>query len=192
MNRGMHMASLDFKSMTDDELVQFCRERDEAAFSELISRYSATVRIKASRLAHKPADIEDLMQEGLIGLFRAAMTYDGSKGAKFSTYSGVCIDNCMKTAFRAEDTTLTEEVPEVGTDISPESIILERESEQEISKEIRLHLSDKEWQIFQMFLSGSTYSQMADKLNIPSKAVDNALQRVRRKLKAVWRSDLLK
>ncbi|MEG0615772.1 MAG: LuxR C-terminal-related transcriptional regulator, partial [Oscillospiraceae bacterium] len=73
--------------------------------------------------------------------------------------------------------------------ITDTDIFIEKEKYQELDDEVSSHLSEREWQIFRLFLRGSTYDQMARQLNVSRKTVDNALQRVRRKLKSVWRAD---
>ncbi len=186
------MISRDLKDLTDEQLVELCNENRQV-FNELLSRYSNVIRIKARSMGNNFADVDDLMQEGLLGLVSAAITFDKSKGATFATYSNICISNKMKSVLRSgkgfSETEFSDDIAQrAGFDSSPESIFIEQEKDKEISDELKLHLSEKEWQIFKLFLAGSSYSQIADQLNIPFKAVDNALQRVRNKLKVVWRN----
>jgi RNA polymerase sporulation-specific sigma factor len=180
--------------MSDEELVKHCKASEKAAYM-LISRYAKTIYIKALTMFNDVVEADDLMQEGLLGLLNAIKTYDSESGVKFSSYSNVCITNKMKTALIKSNQNVIS-VDQVNenclqtTDLSnPESIFIEKENSIELDDKISTLLSEKEWQVFRLFLRGSTYYQMARQLNISQKTVDNALQRVRRKLKSVWRAD---
>lgn len=181
-------------SLSDEDLITQ-HKISELTTTVLISRYAKLIWKMAHARTNPSIEAEDLMQEGLMGLLNALGTFNPTQGAKFSTYANVCITNKMITALIKSN---QHEIP-IGSnindldkeshEISPESIILEREKMQELYDEIINLLSDKEWTIFRLFLTGSTYDQMARQLNIPLKVVDNAMQRVRRKLKSVWRAD---
>ena len=183
---------IDFQKLDDEELVVCCKDSKKAA-SVLISRYAKIVRAKAIFMSNTIVDADDLMQEGLLGLLNAIRTYNNND-AQFSTYSNVCITNKMTTALIKSNRTdipideFDEKVDQADHS-TPESILLEKEKSKELDFEISSLLSEKEWKIFRLFLRGSTYDQMARQLNISPKTVDNALQRVRRKLKSVWRAD---
>ena len=198
MNGGLIMLQgssyiVDFAELDDEKLVELCKDSEKAA-CVLISRYARIVRSKANSMSYGIVDADDLMQEGLLGLLNAIRTYDLNSETKFSTYSNVCITNKMTTAL-IKSNRIDIPIEEVDnkvekTDLStPESILLEKEKSKELDYEMSSLLSKKEWQIFRLFLKGSTYDQMARQLNISPKTVDNALQRVRRKLKSVWRAD---
>lgn len=184
---------IDFYSLEDEELVNRCKDSEKAAYV-LISRYAKFVRVKAISMSNSIVEADDLMQEGLLGLLNAIRTYNSSNDTLFSTYSNVCITNKMTTALiksNRSDIPVAEvdkKVEELDQS-TPESILLEKEKLLELDDEISAILSQKEWHIFRLFLRGSTYNQMARQLNISPKTVDNALQRVRRKLKSVWRAD---
>ena len=183
---------VDFQILGDEELVVCCKDNKKAA-SVLISRYAKIIRAKSIFMSNDIVDADDLMQEGLLGLLNAIRTYDNSV-AQFSTYSNICITNKMTTALiKSNRIDIPIEVVDDKADeadhLTPESILLEKEKSLELDFEISSLLSEKEWKIFRLFLRGSTYEQMARQLNISPKTVDNALQRVRRKLKSVWRAD---
>lgn len=182
--------------MSDEDLV-IISESSRAATSILISRYAKLICYKAQARKTNWIESDDLIQEGLMGLFNAIESFDKSQGTKFSTYANVCITNKMTTALiknnkqeisRQTDPSLLPNESELNL-VTPESILLEKEKLQEILKSISKLLSEKEWMIFRLFLTGSTYEKIAVHLNIPVKSVDNAMQRVRRKLKSVWRAD---
>ncbi len=176
-------------SLTDEELVNIS-SNSEVAITTLITRYKDIIMKKARLKTHTACETDDLVQEGLMALISAIMTFKNDYGTRFSTYANTCIENRMTNSLsknKKEDSFLyhTDDV----TDVTPESILLEREKTQEVFKKITDILSDMEWKVFRLFLTGSTYDQMARQLNIPLKVVDNAMQRVRRKLKTVWRAD---
>ncbi len=179
---------------SDEDLVAECKDND-LAVSILISRYARIICNKAIARSQSAIDSEDLIQEGLMGLFSAIRTFSKEREIKFSTYANVCITNsltnalvkCNHTKIMSDFSELESDEDSVYDSDTPESIFLEKEKVQEIFQKINVILSEKEWQIFQLFLTGSTYDQMARQLNISPKTVDNAIQRVRRKLKSVWR-----
>jgi RNA polymerase sporulation-specific sigma factor len=184
----------EFVNLSDEELVCLCKKSDKAARA-LVSRYSKNILAKSLNMANQYVDADDLMQEGLLGLIFAASSFDVERGVKFSTYSDVCITNKMKTALiKSNRTDIPIEVVPENENIgkygdTPESIFLERENFQELCNGISSLLSKQEWEVFRLFLKGSTYNQMARQLNVSQKTVDNDIQRVRRKLKLVRRAD---
>ena len=139
-------------------------------------------------------DADDLMQEGIVGFLNAVRTFNSEQNTKFSSYSNICTANKMKTALikNSRNDIPVDEICEDASqsdDTNPENIFIEKEKLNEIEGIMGSFLSKKELEIFRLFLKGSTYNQMARQLNISQKTVDNALQRVRRKLKSVWRAD---
>lgn len=175
-----------FKSLSDNELLLLAAS-DEAAYSEIVSRYLGTVR----RLAHvyltNSSDCDDLMSEGIIGLMKAVKSYDFQKGASFSTYAYVCINNRMLTALKKTNRIISceENIADVKLpeNQSPESIVLNREEIDEVVSGIANNLSKTEKSVFELYMQGYTYSGIAQELGLDTKAVDNALLRVRRKLR---------
>lgn len=175
-----------------DELLAVTAKNDKYAAAELISRYICSIEARAKKYAPDMSD--DLAQEGFIGLLGAIDSYDNSRDVKFSTYANICIRNKMLTAIKKRSTIVngeSGEIPEAEihdpSDI-PENIVVERERLEEIYDKIISALSEQEWRVFQLFLTGLAYNQIALDLNVPLKTVDNAMQRVRRKLKSVLRS----
>lgn len=185
----MHFSEL-YKNLTDEELVLKARE-DKAAVSELIARYMCTVELLAKRFSAELAD--DLVQEGLMGLLRAVKSYSKEKNASFSTYAAVCVKNKMISSLRKNSMSDTAEIDETELEncfsggVIPEEIVIEQERMNEIYSKISSALSEQEWQVFQLFLNGLSYNQIALSLKMPTKSVDNAMQRVRRKLKSLLR-----
>lgn len=185
-----------FKNMTDEELAAISSD-NSTAVSELVSRYAKLIWIKANIMANSASDAEDLAQEGLLGLLNAISKFDSERSVKFSTFAEVCISNRMRTILDRNRS-----VPVVETDSSdigneeavlpdtPESIFIEKEHLSQLYNEIISLLSNREWKIFTLFLQGLSYKNIAEKLNISEKSVDNAIQRIRRKLKSRWNNDM--
>lgn len=180
-------------SLSDEELVSHC-SKSEVATTIIISRYKNIIIKKAQARARFEHEVDDLVQDGLMALISAVSTYKADYGTKFSTYANTCIENRMKNSLSKTNNDNkvlyhSNEFVDDFTDITPESILIEKEKTQELYSKIINILSEKEWNVFRLFLTGSTYDQMARQLNLPLKVVDNAMQRVRRKLKTVWRAD---
>lgn len=191
----------DIAQMTDEQLIAHALRGDEYSdepITELISRYMATVTFKARQMASKDLEVDDLAQEGLLGLLGAIRTYRSDRGSKFSTYANVCIANRMKTALsksgrgnfipRITDDFLIDGAATQPQDNNPENIVIDKEKSKELSRKINRALSELERETLYLFLKGYNYDQMANQLITSRKAVDNALQRVRRKLKSVFKS----
>lgn len=195
----------DIAQMTDEQLITYALRGDEYSdepITELISRYMPIVTFKARQMSQqmsfKDLDVDDLAQEGMLGLLGAIRTYRSDRGSKFSTYANVCISNRMKTAVsksgrssiipRMSDEFLMEGRAAHQQDNNPEDIVIDKEKSKELSLKINRALSELERETLYLFLKGYNYDQMANQLITSRKAVDNALQRVRRKLKSVFKS----
>lgn len=180
--------------MSDEELAARVDTAD--AFAELESRYLWLIGSIARKLkSSNSPDDEDLRQEGLVGLYEAALRYVPSGGASFKTYASVCISNRLKNEVRnhgskrnfplnhsvsLEDVTCSEE----NAVSSPEMALESRETFEAVLNQIHISLSDFERKVLALYLSGYKRGEIAESLAISVKAFDNALQRVRRKLKA--------
>jgi len=188
-----NMSPTGLERRTDEELVNMV-SYDEIATTALITRYVKIIWVKANKMAKSPTDAEDLAQEGLLGLLNAISKFDQSKNVKFATFAEVCINNKMKTAFVKNNKTELpieniSEVQDVVIADNPESILLQKERLEEVYNSIISLLSKQEWEILKLFLKDSSYEQIAQQLAISPKSVDNAMQRVRRKLKRMWRAN---
>ena len=193
------------RTIRDEELIRRSREGDEAASSELMSRYKAVVRNRASSYFMAGADQEDLIQEGMIGVFKAIRDYDEKKGASFRTFAELCIQrqiiSAVKGASRMKHAPLNESVSlnrpvsdgDDGAgpleelladeiDTNPEKMLLLREDMSYISQNIDDILSTLELQVWKMYVNGCSYREIAEKLDKTSKGVDSAIQRAKKKL----------
>ncbi len=185
----MDNARLKYNDLSDEELV-IRAKNDKKAVSELIVRYLRTVQFLAGRYS---SDIyDDLVQEGFVGLLKAVNTYRHDENVKFSTYANVCVRNKIVSSLKKNSLIngveftdeMADELFEAGEG-DPESIFIENEQMDEVYEKITSALSEQEWKVFQLFLTGMAYNQMALNLGVTVKSVDNAMQRVRRKLKSV-------
>lgn len=180
-----------YNDLSDEELVLKARD-DKVAVSELIARYMCAIEVTAKKLSPEVSD--DLMQEGFMGLMRAVNSYEPEKGA-FSSYAGVCIKNRMLSSLKKNSMSNTEDISDneleeyvgVSDEDIPENIVIAQERMGELYNKISSALSEREWQVFQLFLTGMSYNQIALSSGLSVKTVDNAMQRVRRKLKALLR-----
>jgi RNA polymerase sporulation-specific sigma factor len=167
-------------------------DRKDSVMSELITRYVGIIVIKANKLARgfnslNKQDAEDFISEGFLALLNAIRTYEESKGA-FSAYAGACIDNRMKNALGKAKRTLifSEEFdPALIKEQAPgaEDVVIEKESREETLRKISRLLSEREFRVFEMYLDSYSYRQIASRLGVSVKSVDNSLSRARAKLK---------
>lgn len=172
---------------TDEELVLKCREdKHSAAYtSELIYRYFPFIKMKAAQICTASAGFcwEDFVEEGLLGVMNAVRRYDPDNGAGFSAYAHTCVVNRMKTAAsrlsRQNAREIFSEEEQGQSRVTPENIFLGRE----LMKDICGELTDMEYKVFRLNYSGHSAAEIAQEMGISPKSADNALQRVRRKLR---------
>ena len=178
-----------FFGKSDEELFRIFPDDDKKLTALLTPRYMRLIKAKAFSMAKgNYSDTEDLVQEGFLGFMNAVSAYNPEKNTKFSTFAEVCITNKMKTALmkiKKNNMDSIEDIDMSGEQYSetPESQLMLRESVREIYDILSSKLSKREWDVFHLFVSGETYEQISVQLGIKIKAVDNAVQRIRRKLK---------
>ena len=179
--------------MPDEELVKHIGEAD--VFSELESRYLTFIGSVVRKFYRGSVpEYDDLSQAALMGLYEAALSYSAKKGASFRTYATVCITNRLKNEVRNHNSgknlplnsSLSLDSLSENADMadSPEMIVEIKENFEAVLNQIHISLSDFERKVLVLVLSGYNRTEAAKKLGISVKAFDNALQRVRRKLKA--------
>lgn len=178
--------------LADEELVLLVKKGDKDAFDLLSGRYHSTLKSRAGRYAGiAGVEEDDFLQEGLLALYRAARGYDPGGQAQFRTYAITCINNSMSAAIKLhmkqqnrKSTFSIDQLDQAQTGGIPmDQILLDRESSDQLADRIKTGLSDFERQVLGYYLSGLTYQQISQVLGTSAKAVDNALQRVRRKLR---------
>nr|WP_319488372.1 sigma-70 family RNA polymerase sigma factor [uncultured Caproiciproducens sp.] len=181
---------------TDSQLACLVSSGNSDAFVELTGRYMSLIRVKAAPFRCTMLEADDLCQEGLLGLLSAARTYDSDGKAGFKTYAGVCINNRIIMAYRTaasrknlplnnfvslSDSGAQMDMTDCTSD--PEILLMDSESYKTMQLRMKELLSKLEQQVLMLYLGGCSYHDIAEKLNVTSKVVDNALQRVRLKLK---------
>ena len=192
---------IDYAEMDDTMLQSLAFDGDRDAEDALATRYLRLVRICARPLFLAGGDSEDLIQEGTFGLLSAIRNYNPADGASFKTYAEHCIRmrllSAIKSASRLKHVPLNdgislEELSEdPGADIStfpelirynPEELILAEESREELNAACSRCLSRFEIKVLDLYLEGLSYREIADRLCKDAKSIDNAVQRIRRKL----------
>ena len=179
----------------DEELVEQYQKRNGDALAELMTRYLPLIQKYAVQYQHV-FDYDDLVQEGCIGLLDAVRSFHRDNHTKFSTYALVCIRNRVqkavekatsKKAVPFQDRVSLEDAGVLPDHSSQEKIFLDREAMDAVMRAVQTNLSPMERKVLFALLDGRDYQTIAASLNISPKSVDNALQRVRRKLKSIRR-----
>lgn len=190
-----------YEALTDEELIEKLRAGESGVMDFLLEKYKYLVRKKANAVFLLGGDTDDLVQEGMIGLFKAVRDFDCSQGS-FYYFADLCIGRQIYHAIEAasrkkhgplnsyislsEDASDTSGVP-LAESISwrednPEQILIERENVEQFLEEIRSNLSPLEQKVLTDYLDGMNYRQIAEKWNKPEKSIDNALQRIKSKV----------
>ena len=193
-----------FADMTDEMVVEMAQAHDSVAIEYLLSKYKNFVRSKARSYFLIGADHEDIVQEGMIGLFKAIRDYQAERLSSFRAFAELCITRqiitAIKTATRQQhvplnsyvslnkpiydeesDRTLMDVIVE-GRAQNPEELIIDRENLVSLRDQVDQVLSSLEQDVLNAYLDGKSYQEIADKLGRHVKSIDNALQRVKRKL----------
>ncbi len=197
-------STLEYDSSTDEDIVEAVRNGDSMALEYLINKYKNFVRAKARSYFLIGADREDIVQEGMIGLYKAIRDFKGDKLASFKAFAELCITRqiitAIKTATRQKhiplnsyvsldkpiydedsDRTLLDVI--CGTRVSdPEELIINQEEFIGLEDKMAEILSDLERKVLMLYLDGRSYQEIAVDLDRHVKSIDNALQRVKRKL----------
>ena len=182
---------------TDEELIRRLRAGESGISDYLVGKYKDLVRQKARAMFLIGGETDDLIQEGMIGLFKAVRDYQPHKDASFRTFAGLCIDRQLYSAIQNSNrqkhlplntyVSLSEEegeekLGELWAE-NPESIIIDQESTKALRREIAQALSPMENKVLDYYLKGYGYVQIAELLNRPPKSIDNALQRIKGKIR---------
>lgn len=184
-----------FENMSDNELMAVIKSGNLDAFNELSRRFDWLVRLKAgSYMDISATEQEDLMQEGYLGLFFAAKSYKDSLGASFKSYAGICISNRMVSAYRkyqakksmvlTDSLNFEEDSSLIYHEETPERIYEIKENIDDINKQIASCLSTFELKVLTYYLSGIKRTDVELKTGIALKSYDNAINRIRRKLRS--------
>ena len=186
----------DFTMAEDRELVRDARAGNERALSELYARYDILIRTRGASFTSAGLETEDLIQEGMIGLFSAVRNYRAEEGASFRTYARLCIDRRILSALRSSvrqkhfplnnfvslDVEANAKAAALAHVVNPEDTIVCREKICAIRGTVEKYFSTSERRIFNMYMRGFSYAAMANAMDVSIKYIDNSLQRIRKKL----------
>jgi len=196
----------DYTDCTDEEIIDKYQQGEEAAMDFLLEKYKPLVRKKARTLYLIGGENDDLIQEGMIALYKAIREYSTEKNKSFSAFAGLCIErqlyNVIKGANRLKNTPLNSYISlytptEIGENESretladtlqpkklhnPEDILIDQENVTDLEQAIEQRLSDLEQTVVRLYIAGHDYQQIAKILSKSSKSIDNALQRIKKKL----------
>ncbi|MBQ6887227.1 MAG: RNA polymerase sporulation sigma factor SigH [Lachnospiraceae bacterium] len=199
---------MDYRNISDEELILRLRDGESSITDFIMDKYKNLVRSKAKTMYILGADTEDLIQEGMIGLFKAIRDYDCGRDASFFTFADLCISRQMYTAVQASrrekhvplntyvslysvSATEKEEGEEgqlinalaSNSGINPEELLIDKENVENLERIIEKELSGFEKEVLDLYVVGMSYSQIARILGRDEKSTDNALQRIKTKLK---------
>lgn len=201
----------EYENFSDEELIVRLRDGEHAITDYIMEKYKNLVRSKAKSMYILGADSEDLIQEGMIGLFKAIRDYDTGRDASFFTFAELCISRQMYTAVQAAgrqkhaplnsyislyagwvenddaksaEGELIDSVASLS-ELNPEEMLIDKENVELLNRIIEKELSTFEKQVLDLYLTGMKYGQIAKVLGRDDKSTDNALQRIKTKLKKV-------
>lgn len=197
-------AATPYPEMMDEDLVEAAKAGDDRASEFLIHKYRNFVRVKAKAYFLIGADREDIIQEGMIGLYKAIRDFRRDKLSSFRAFAELCITRqiitAIKTATRQKhiplnsyislnkpiydddsDRTLLDVIGGLKV-ADPEELVINQEASVRMRQRIRQNLSELEHRVLNLYLDGKSYQEMANELQRHVKSIDNALQRVKRKL----------
>ncbi|MGI6070254.1 MAG: sigma-70 family RNA polymerase sigma factor [Blautia sp.] len=186
-----------YEEYSDEELIRLLRGGEEEISEYLVEKYKDMVRKEARAMYLIGGETDDLIQEGMIGLFKAVRDYEPDKEASFRTFAKICVDRQIYNAIQGSNrqkhqplnsyVSLSSEDEEVHLgellERSPESIVIDRENVQDTERQIHQCLSKFENQVLSYYLKGYGYVKIGELLGRSPKSIDNALQRIRGKVK---------
>ena len=187
-----------YEQFTDEELIERLRDGEQELEDYLMEKYKGMVLKKAHAMFIVGGEREDLIQEGMIGLFRALRDYRPGKSATFATFANLCVERQIYKAIEMSGRlknkplnsyiSLSEEESPILDSLAfeqqdPEAIVIDRENVNVMQEKIRQHLSRFETRVLDAYLEGMTYTQIAEAMGKSPKSIDKALQRIRGKIR---------
>ena len=199
-----------YTQMTDEKLIENVKQEDQTALNCLIERYNDLVTMKANKFFMVGAEKEDMIQEGMIGLYKAIKSFDIEKQNSFKTFANMCVERQLITAVKNSNrqkhiplnssVSLNSAAYEDNEDMDkmdvldikmmndPSDIIADREYFENMESKIKENLSSFELQVLKEYEKGKSYAAIAEKLNAKVKSVDTAIQRIRKKANKIKES----
>ncbi len=201
--QNLYFPKEQFNNLDDVQLIKMAKNGDKKALNYLLSKYTEIVNMKVGKYFIIGAEREDIMQEGLIGLFKAIKCFDPDKQSSFKTFANLCIERQLQTAIKSStrqkhmplnsslslnvsaydenDDTDFFDILDANVVEDPLDMITKKEYYTFVEDRIEETLSDFEKQVLRRYTNGESYVEIAVKLNAPVKSVDNAIQRIRKK-----------
>ena len=201
--RNMFSIQNEYTNMTDEELVSCAQNGDEKAEAVIINRYSEIVNMKARKFFIIGAEREDIVQEGLIGIYKAIKSYSSDRDNSFKTFVNMCIERQLITAIKSsnrqkhiplnssfslngaafdnDETSTLLDILDFNLISDPLEEVEKKEYFDSIQAKIQDELSGFEKQVLDCFINGKSYAEISEQLDTPIKSIDNAIQRIRKK-----------
>ena len=198
---------MEFEKMSENDIINLAQKRENAAMEYLLEKYKPLVRQKTRKLFLIDGDKDDLIQEGMIGLFKAVRDYQVGKDAAFRTFADLCISRQLYSAIKksnrlknqplnsyvsiysdefsdADELAGDRTVISSGSDniANPEAIMIDRENAIDMQNKMFDKLSKMEREVLKRYLEGMTYHEIAADMEKSPKSIDNALQRIKGKI----------
>ena len=195
-----------FSQIKDEDLIELVKSGDKSALEHLINRYKDLVNMKVSKYFIIGAEREDIVQEGLIGLYKAIKSYQPDKQNSFKSFAGICVERQLITAIKTSNrqkhiplnsyislnkdaydnddegsNTDLMEVLDANVIEDPLDMITKKEYYQIVENAIDKSLSDFEKKVLSRYIQGESYIEISQRLDTPVKSIDNAIQRIRKK-----------
>ena len=198
---------MEFAKMSENDIINLAQNKEDSAMEYLLEKYKPLVRQKTRKLFLIDGDKDDLIQEGMIGLFKAVRDYQAGKDAAFRTFADLCISRQLYSAIKksnrlknqplnyyisiysdefndADELAGDRTVISSGSDniANPEAIVIDRESAVDMQNQMFDKLSKMEREVLKRYLDGMTYQEIAADMKKSPKSIDNALQRIKGKI----------
>lgn len=206
MQKGnLYFTTDKYSELTDEQIISQIKQGNEEALAYLLEKYKELVNVKVSKYFMIGAEKEDIVQEGMIGLFKAIKNFDVDKQNTFKSFANICIERQLITAIKSsnrqkhmplnsylslniaaydnsdEDSVELIDTFDSKTIEDPLETIMKKEYYTEVENIVNKNLSKFEKQVLEQFLKGESYLTIAQRLDSPVKSVDNAIQRIRKK-----------
>ena len=204
-NQNVFYTTNQYNDLTDEQIVSYVKQGDEKALSYILEKYKELVNMKVGKYFMIGAEREDIVQEGMIGLYKAIRSFNPDKQNTFKSFANICIERQLITAIKSSNrqkhmplnsylslnTAAYDNNEEDSVELidtfngkiveDPLETIMKKEYYNEVENNVNKHLSKFEKQVLDRFIKGESYVTIAKKLDSPVKSVDNAIQRIRKK-----------
>ena len=203
MNKNFFSMKAEYESKSDEEILQLIKNGNNEAIEYIMAKYKDLVNAKVAKYFIIGAEKEDIVQEGLIGLFKAIKNYDPEKQNSFKSFANLCVERQLITAIKTSnrqkhiplnsslslnntvydenDETSFIDILDTNATEDPLDTITKKEYYKFIESKIDKELSDFEKKVLYIYAKGESYTSIAKKLEAPVKSIDNAIQRIRKK-----------